>query len=268
MAKQLERARGRVEAAERWRKHLLEWQADGVFRALTPDEERRLRHFRGNILENLDAGPTAPPVFLLPGIRAKRYFDPATFLGVAELEAQTAAIRDEFLALADGATTAMAARLTGLHAAECDAGRTGNWSMIPLIRNGAVVDEFAARCPETMRLAQGLELPELGLISPSLYFSVLEPNSRIAPHTGITNARAILHLPLIVPPNCALRVGGETRTWEVGKALVFDDMTLHEAWNDSDRIRVVLIADLWRPELSALERRGVADLMSCPDLAD
>jgi len=268
MARQLERARRRVDAAETWRKHLLEWQADGVFQALTPDEERRLRHFRGNILENLDAGPTAPPVFLLPGIRSKRYFDPAAFSGVPELEAQTAAIRDEFLAIAEGAPEAIAARLSGLHAAECDADRTGNWSMIPLIRNGAVVDEFAARCPITMRLAQGLDLPRLGLISPSLYFSVLEPNSRIAPHTGITNARVILHLPLIVPPDCGFRVGGEDRAWETGKAMVFDDMTLHEAWNDSDRIRVVLIADLWRPELSALERRGVADLMDCPGLAD
>jgi hypothetical protein len=268
MTKQLERARRRVDAAESWRKHLLEWQADGVFQALTPDEERRLRHFRGNVLENLDAGPTAPPVFLLPGIRSRRYFDPAAFPGVAELEARSAAIREEFLALAEGASARVTSRLTGLHAAESDAGRTGNWSMIPLIRNGSVVDEFAARCPETMRLAQGLELPQLGLISPSLYFSVLEPNSRIAPHIGITNARAILHLPLIVPADCGLRVGGETRRWEVGKALVFDDMTLHEAWNESDRIRVVLIADLWRPELSPLERRGVADLMTCPDLVD
>ena len=268
MAKQLERARRRVDAAESWRKHLLEWQADGEFRALTPDEERRLRHFRGNVLENLDAGPTAPPVFLLPGIRSRRYFDAAAFPRVAEMESRTAAIRDEFLALAERSSAAITSRLTGLHAAECDAGRTGNWSMIPLIRNGSVVDEFAARCPETMRLAQGLDLPQLGLISPSLYFSVLEPNSRIAPHTGITNARAILHLPLIVPADCGLRVGGETRRWEVGKALVFDDMTLHEAWNDSDRIRVVLIADLWRPELSSLERRGVADLMNCPGLVD
>jgi hypothetical protein len=268
MAKQLERARHRVEAAEGWRKHLLEWQADGIFQALTPNEERRLRHFRGNILENLDAGPTAPPVFLLPGIKPARYFDPAAFAGVAELEGQTAAIRDEFLALAGNAPQGIAARLTGLHAAENDAGRIGNWSMIPLISNGAVVNEFAARCPETMRLAESLDLPQLGLISPSLYFSVLEPNSRIAPHTGITNARVILHLPLIVPPDCGFRVGGETRAWEVGKALVFDDMTLHEAWNDSDRIRVVLIADLWRPELSSLERRGIADLMDCPGLAD
>jgi aspartyl/asparaginyl beta-hydroxylase (cupin superfamily) len=247
---------------------LLEWQADGEFQSLTPDEERRLRHFRGNILENLDAGPTASPIFLIPGIRPKRYFDPATFRGVAELEAQTATIRNEFLALTEGVLADIGARLTGLHAAESDAGRTGNWSMIPLIRNGVVVDEFAARCPETMRLADGLDLPKLGLISPSLYFSVLEPNSRIAPHTGITNARVILHLPLIVPANCGFRVGGETRSWEVGKAMVFDDMTLHEAWNDSDRIRVVLIADLWRPELSAIERRGVADLMDCRELVD
>jgi aspartyl/asparaginyl beta-hydroxylase (cupin superfamily) len=108
-------------------------------------------------------------------------------------------------------------------------------------------------------------MPRLSLISPSLYFSVLEPNSRIAPHTGITNARVIAHLPLLVPGDCGFRVGGEVRQWEVGKALVFDDMTIHEAWNDSDRIRVVLIADLWRPELSLSERQAVTRLMSCPD---
>jgi aspartyl/asparaginyl beta-hydroxylase (cupin superfamily) len=137
--------------------------------------------------------------------------------------------------------------------------------MIPLIRNGKVVDEFASRCPRTMELARGLDMPRLSLISPSLYFSVLEPNSRIAPHTGITNARVIAHLPLLVPDNCGFRVGGEVRQWEVGKTLVFDDMTIHEAWNDSDRLRVVLIADLWRPELSLSERQAVTRLMSCPD---
>ena len=139
--------------------------------------------------------------------------------------------------------------------------------MIPLIKNGAVVEQFASRCPETMAFARKLDLPKLGLISPSLYFSVLEPNSRIAPHTGITNARLIVHLPLIVPDDCGFRVGGEERRWEVGKALVFDDMTMHEAWNNSDRIRVVLIADLWRPELSGAERAAVSDLMNCRDIA-
>jgi aspartyl/asparaginyl beta-hydroxylase (cupin superfamily) len=217
------------------------------------------------LLENLAAGPLVAPAYVVPGIRPKRYFDAAAFRGTAELQAAAAAIRREFLALAEDRAAEFSSRLTGLHGAEGSQGRAGKWSMIPLIRNGKVVEEFARRCPRTMESAQRLDLPRLSLISPSLYFSVLEPNSCIAPHTGITNARVILHLPLIVPDNCGFRVGGEVRRWEVGKPMVFDDMTTHEAWNDSDRIRVVLIADLWRPEFSLTEREIVTELMGCPD---
>jgi aspartate beta-hydroxylase len=92
---------------------------------------------------------------------------------------------------------------------------------------------------------------------------VLEPNSRIAPHKGLTSTRLIAHWPLIVPPDCAFKVGGEVRPWVPGTPMVFDDMNVHEAWNDSDRIRVVLIADFWRPELSPLERIAVTDVMDC-----
>lgn len=265
MIKQLQWATRRVEAADDWRKRLVEWDPAEAAYGLSPEEERRIRGFRTNILENIQAGPIAPPVFMVPGIRPKRYFDSSEFRGVAELERATAEIHGEFLKLAESRSDTLSSRLTGLHSAETDSARPGAWSMIPLIKNGSVVPEFASRCPRTLELSNKLDLPKLGLISPSLYFSVLEPNSRIAPHTGITNARLIAHLPLIVPEGCGFRVGGETRRWEPGKALVFDDMTMHEAWNDSDRIRVVLIADLWRPELSAAERSAVADLMDCRD---
>lgn len=255
----LQSARQRVRAVEQWRKRLHDWQPGG----LNVAEDRRMRHFRTNILENLDSGPLAPPMFLVPDIRSRRYFDPAGFRGIAELEAATDTIRAEFLALADRKSADIASRISEVHAGEGGSRGVGKWSMIPLIRNGAVVDEFASLCPRTMELALGLDLPKIGLISPSLYFSVLGPNSRIAPHVGITNARLISHLPLIVPGHCGFRVGGETRNWQVGEALVFDDMTMHEAWNDSDSIRVVLIADLWRPELSEAERAAVAELMNC-----
>lgn len=262
--KKLDSARQRVAAMDAWRTRLLEWQPEGELLGLDRDEERRVRQFRNNILENLDAGPLAPPIFLYPGIKSKAYFDPAQFRGIEEIARETDAVRDEFLALTESSLSEFAGRLTGLHAA-ADGKSAGKWSMIPLIRNGVVVDEFASRCPRTMALASGLDLPKLGLISPSLYFSLLEPKSRIAPHIGITNARLIAHWPLIVPDSCGFRVGGETRQWEVGTPLVFDDMTMHEAWNDSDRIRVVLIADLWRPELGPLERTAVADLMDCAE---
>ena len=70
-----------------------------------------------------------------------------------------------------------------------------------------------------------------------------------------------------MPDSCGFRVGGETRAWQAGKALIFDDMTTHEAWNDSSSSRVVLIVDLWRPELSRSERRAIEELMDCSDLA-
>jgi hypothetical protein len=265
MKAQLTRATRRVAAGKEWRDRLLEWQAKDGSHDLTADEEARMRGFRTNILENLDGGPLAPPVFLIPGIKPKRYLDPAQFTGVRELERNAEVILSEFLALAE-AKADLSSRLAGLHGSKPETEGSGNWSMIPLIRNGRVIEEFASRCPRTVDLARALDLPQLGLISPSLYFSVLEPHSRITPHTGITNARVIAHLPLLVPGNCGFRVGGETRQWEVGKAFVFDDMTEHEAWNDSDRIRVVLIADLWRPELSAAERAAVRDLMTISDL--
>jgi aspartate beta-hydroxylase len=263
IAKQLERARTIVAAADRWRERLLHWVPDGS--ALNMAEQRRMRDFRSNILESLDAGPLAPPFFLIPNLKPRKYLDASSFRGMAELESNTGAVREEFLRLTRNGGRVSSA-LAGLHGDELKAGRAGKWSMIPLLRNGAVVEEFASQCPRTMELALGLDLPRLSLISPSLYFSVLEPNSHIAPHVGITNARLIAHLPLIVPDNCGFRVGGETRRWEVGKALVFDDMTTHEAWNDSDKARVVLIADLWRPELSLAERAAVTELMDCPDV--
>jgi aspartate beta-hydroxylase len=63
----------------------------------------------------------------------------------------------------------------------------------------------------------------------------------------------VVHLPLIVPDGCGFRVGGEIREWRVGKAILFDDTIEHEAWNNSDAIRAVLIVDVWNPYLTTAE---------------
>jgi aspartyl/asparaginyl beta-hydroxylase (cupin superfamily) len=98
--------------------------------------------------------------------------------------------------------------------------------------------------------------------TPSVLFSLLKPGTRIQPHNGQINARLICHLPLIVPPGCALRVGNETRPWVMGETLIFDDSIEHEAWNDSRETRVVLLFEVWRPELTAAERSSVAALLA------
>jgi aspartyl/asparaginyl beta-hydroxylase (cupin superfamily) len=128
-----------------------------------------------------------------------------------------------------------------------------------------VSEEVIARCPRTWEAVQAAPLPWIAN-SPTVMFSLLRAGARIAPHTGIHNARLICHLPLIVPPGCGFRVGNEVRQWEEGKLLIFDDTIEHEAWNESAEDRVVLIFDIWRPELSEQERREVAALFQGPAL--
>jgi len=87
------------------------------------------------------------------------------------------------------------------------------------------------------------------------------PNTRIPAHVGVSNARLVCHLPLIVPEGCWFRVGAETRDWRRGQAFVFDDTIEHEAMNPSDQLRVVFIFDVWHPDLSGVERDAIRALM-------
>jgi aspartyl/asparaginyl beta-hydroxylase (cupin superfamily) len=127
--------------------------------------------------------------------------------------------------------------------------------------DGRIIEENAARCPATMAALGMVDQPCVEGMSPSAMFSILKPRTRIPPHTGAANTRLVLHLPLIVPQGCGFRVGGETRAWREGEAWVFDDTIEHEAWNDSDQPRAILICDVWAPTLSPTEREGVARVM-------
>lgn len=147
-------------------------------------------------------------------------------------------------------------------------GLMGNpeWSAFYIWKDGAIVPENAARCPSVVRAMEGVPLCTIPGRTPSVLFSLLRPGAHIPPHHGFTNARYICHLPLIVPGNCAMRVGSETRPWVEGKACVFDDSIEHEAWNrHPDQLRVVLIFDIWRPELSAAERELIGATLQAVD---
>lgn len=140
-----------------------------------------------------------------------------------------------------------------------------DWSAFFLYRDGVVVEENAAQCPKTMAALEHVPFPRVKGRDPMALFSVLKPGVRIAPHHGFLNSRLVCHLPLIVPPGCFLRVGNDTREWHKGKAWVFDDSIEHEAWNSSNETRVILIVDLWRPELTAEEQGFVKTLLEAMD---
>jgi len=120
-----------------------------------------------------------------------------------------------------------------------------------------------AGCPATTEVLNAA-WPRCDLLgtAPTAVFSILDSRTRIPPHVGVNNARLICHLPLIVPPDCGFRVGAETRQWEPGKAFVFDDTIEHEAWNDADALRVILIFDIWNPYLTEAEREMITTMMA------
>jgi aspartyl/asparaginyl beta-hydroxylase (cupin superfamily) len=109
-----------------------------------------------------------------------------------------------------------------------------------------------------MKLLESCDQPQVRGASPNAMFSLLAPNTAIPPHVGVNNARLVCHLPLVVPEGCWFRVGAETRHWRKGEAFVFDDTIEHEAMNPSGELRVVLIFDVWRPDLSPVERQAIA----------
>jgi aspartyl/asparaginyl beta-hydroxylase (cupin superfamily) len=96
-------------------------------------------------------------------------------------------------------------------------------------------------------------------------WSLLKPGTHIQPHHGLLNTRLICHLPLIVADNCALRVGAETRAWAPGEMLIFDDSIEHEAWNRGNDTRVILLFEVWRPEIHAEERIALTRLFEAID---
>jgi aspartate beta-hydroxylase len=207
----------------------------------------------------------SPTAFYFPELPQRQFFEREEFPWLAAFEAQAPAIREELLdVLRDerGVEPYVRGDASRPPRDLGDLADNPSWSAYYLIRSGTVVAEHAARCPRTMAALAGAPLSKAPGRTPSVHFSLLRPRSRIPPHTGQLNTRLICHLPLIVPGGCALRVGSETRSWVEGQTLIFDDSMEHEAWNSSDRLRVVLLFEVWRPELSAQERELVAAMLS------
>ena len=136
------------------------------------------------------------------------------------------------------------------------------WSTFFLWRDGVRQAEACALCPRTAALLDELPLADQPGFSPTVVFSVLDARTRIPPHTGSSNIRLIGHLPLILPGPAGFRVGNVTRQWRLGEAWLFDDTIEHEAWNDADAPRVILIFDVWNPLLTPGERALVSAMMS------
>ena len=204
-----------------------------------------------------------------PFLPADEFFDAELFPWKGELEAATPVIVAELEAiLADpGAElTPYISLPPGVPASKWSGlDKSLDWGAFHLWKEGQRFDEACARAPRTAALVESLPICRIEGRAPNVFFSILKAGSHIPAHTGVTNVRSVVHLPLIVPEGCEFRVGGETRAWVQGQAFAFDDTIEHEAWNRSDRDRAVLIIDAWNPYLSDHERAMICGLYAVAD---
>ncbi len=207
-----------------------------------------------------------PSMLLVPRLPAIGFHDRADFPWLATLEAATPVIRDELLAVlredADGFQPYVDHPDGAPLNQWVELNRSMKWNVFFLWKDGKRMEEHCRRCPRFTALLDTLPVIGIPNFAPTVLFSVLEPHAHIPAHSGETNARLLVHLPLIVPDGCRFRVGNEIRPWREGEAWVFDDTIEHEAWNDSDETRVIAMIDVWNPLLSAAERELVSGLLN------
>jgi aspartate beta-hydroxylase len=196
-----------------------------------------------------------------PYLPAIEFFPDALFPWFAALEAAADAIRGELQSLLEerdrGFRPYVAFDPTQPVNQWAELNHSPRWSAWFFWEDGVKEEANCVRCPATAALLERLPLLDLPGKGPTAMFSILEPRTRIPPHTGSNNVRATVHLPLIVPEGCGFRVGAETRIFRAGKAWAFDDTIEHEAWNDSDTPRAIFILDTWNPLLSEAERAAI-----------
>ncbi|HEV2374540.1 MAG TPA: aspartyl/asparaginyl beta-hydroxylase domain-containing protein [Streptosporangiaceae bacterium] len=193
----------------------------------------------GRLKENKPPDPWQQPTTYYPGLTAKPWHDPASFAWVPTLEAAFEEIKDEALTLLEAGRYGPNPISGGL--------AEGTWEEVRLYTEGHTSAANCLAAPLTAKLVASIP----GATTAGLaYLAHVAGGTHVRPHWGPHNARLRCHLGLVVPEGCSLRVGAQTGGWTEGKVIVFDDSFEHEVWNTSDRSRLVLILDIWHPDLT------------------
>ncbi|MEZ5710921.1 MAG: aspartyl/asparaginyl beta-hydroxylase domain-containing protein [Blastomonas sp.] len=200
-----------------------------------------------------------PSLFYFPGLPQREFYERDEFPWIARIEAMIPDMQAELhAALAENRPFNPYVRST------IDRPSPANpllndpsWGAYYFWEYGECISAHAEHAPATMAALALAPMPQIARRSPIALYSLLKPGTHIQPHHGMLNTRLICHIPLITNAESGLRVGSETRKWLPGKALIFDDSIEHEAWNRGQETRIVLLFEIWRPEINEDERNAL-----------
>lgn len=215
--------------------------------------------------ENLVAGnsPQKPTFMHFPGLPETPVFERNLFPWFEQLESRFDAIRDEAQGIVEHRDEVSPFLSLGDEDKVSDylGGRQPNWNAYFFYRHGEKISQHHADCPNTSAALESLPLVRIEEHAPEICFSILTADTHILPHYGTSNIRSVVHLPLIVPDDCALKVQDRLVPGKAGECFAFDDTFLHEAWNRGSGSRTILLMDTWNPYLTEVERLCLADII-------
>jgi len=201
-----------------------------------------------------------PNIFYIPALPSSPYYDISNLAWAKDIEQNYKEIKAEFnQVLKDPEKTGRPyleknsyapKKLKSLHG-------SSNWTAFDLFKNGEINQAIVDFFPKTYNLLNNAPLYELENHPYEVFFSLLKPNQHIDLHYGQSNHSLTIHLPLIIPNDCYLNVNNTKHYWEEGKLVAFDDTFIHEAFNNSEEERIVLIFSIWHPELTHNEKADI-----------
>ncbi|KAL1525974.1 hypothetical protein AB1Y20_020800 [Prymnesium parvum] len=234
-------------------------------RQMADPQNKELERLRGWLLLKLNGKTRAPPPSqwqrgcpeILAGLRGMPLWPSARLPWLQPFEENFAAIRRELLALRaargfqplkipNWASKHKLASPDGAGSVSHDA---GDWNVYYLFLHEVKFAENCARCPETTKLLQGLGARSYQ----HAFFSALTPGTHILQHHGPTNKKLRVQLPIVGAEGSELRVADQLVRGKEGECILFDDSFEHEAWHRGDKTRIVLVFDVWHPDLTDRE---------------
>ena len=195
----------------------------------------------------------APQLFTFPGLTSLPIWDKTLIPAVSILEDNFSSIKAEYLKNRTNLNNDY--KIGNDHALH-----KGEWEWSNYIAKGQKITSFKKTFPITSEILDNISDKMENIPFSYCFFSKLHAKSSIAPHYGPTNIRLRVHLGIDVPDDCSIEIAGKNVRWAEGKCLVFDDTYLHSVENRSDKQRVILLLDLWHPDLYPEEKEALVNM--------
>jgi tetratricopeptide (TPR) repeat protein len=195
----------------------LEQQITAVRSQYAAADQRRFDACRDVYLRKRRVFHSHPKQVLFPYLPEIEFFRREEFPWLDVLEASTEEIAAEALAALAGDRAGFKPYVDFPPGTPIDEWAPLNhsldWSVYPLWHDGELNANHVQKCPRTAAVLAELPLCDIPHFAPGAFFSVLKPRTKLPPHTGTTNTRSIVHLPLMIPAGCGFRVGADVRAW-------------------------------------------------------